>query len=187
MIKNGLRMRLLLVWIVNGLLAVGLFLFYRQITVVQERAEALHRDIAFLEENRRVLKERENLFAAWQIYQDRIANFFFGKDRLVQWLEFLEGQARARRLGFEVSSLDEEGSGNPPRLRVTLRGNLADTMQFLRAVETGPYSIGIQEGDIRGGSSPDLPDRLAEDSAKRADQAGERITRITFLLYEISS
>lgn len=170
MIKDGLRIRLLLVWLINGLLAIGLFLFYQQIMVAQDRAEGLHRDIILLEENRRVLKEREDIFAAWHVYQDRIAHFFFVKDRLVQWLEFLEEQARARRLGFEVSSLDEEGSGNPPRLRITLRGNLADTMQFLRAVETGPYSIGIKEGDIRIGSS-----------------LGERITHITFFLYEISS
>lgn len=172
-------MRLFLVWIINGLLAIGLFLFYRHIMAAKESAEALHRDITLMEENRRVLKEREDLFAAWQPHQDRVTNFFFTKDRLVQWLEFLEGQARARGLRLEVSSLDEEGSGSSSRLHAVLRGNLGDTIAFLRAIEKGPYAISIKEGNMRAGSSSDLPDRQAGLPA----QAGERITTITFLLY----
>lgn len=166
------------VWIINGLLVIGLFGFYQKFIVVEKtRAQALRRDVALYEESRRLLKEREDLLAAWQPYQSKLDDFFFTKDHLVKWLEFLEREARAHRLGFEVSSLDEESVGNPPRLRVALRGALSDTIQFLRAVETGPYGIGVKEGVIRKGASSDLP----------AEQAGERITQLTFLLYGASS
>lgn len=160
-----------LIWIINILLAIGLFGFYQKFIVAYEtRAEGLRRDLTLLEENRRFLKEREELFAAWQPYQGRLDNFFFTKDRLVEWLTFLEGEARARHLDFEVSSLDEESAGKPPFLHATLRGNLADTMQFLDTVQTGPYGIGVGEGAMRQGAS-----------------LGERVTQLTFFLYEISS
>lgn len=165
-----------MVWIVNGLLVIGLFWFYQRVIVVEEaRAGALRRDIALQEESRRLLKEREELLAAWQPYQDRLDNFFFTKDRLVDWLEFLERKARTHRLTFEVSSLDEKSAGNPPYLHVALRGALSDTIEFLRAVEAGPYGIGVKEGFVRKGSSSDLP-----------AQAGERITQLTLFLYEAS-
>ena len=160
-----------LIWIVNVLLAIGLFVFYQKFIVAYEtRAEGLRRDVALLEENRLFLKEREELFAAWQPYQGRLDNFFFTKDRLVEWLTFLEGEARARHLGFEASSLDEESAGKPPSLHATLRGDLADTIQFLHTVQSGPYGIGVQEGAMRQSTS-----------------SGERITQLTFLLYETSS
>lgn len=159
------------VWIINALLAVGLFGFYQKFIVVgKTRVEALRREVALLEENRRLLKDREELLATWRAYQSRLDNFFFTKDRLVSWLEFLEEKARTHRLVFEVSSLDEESAGNPPRLRVVSRGTLSDTIQFLRAVETGPYGIGVKEGVVRKGLSSE-----------------ERITQLTFLLYEDSS
>lgn len=175
--KNGIRYRWYLIWIINGLLAIGIFWFYQSMIIREEtRAEALRRDIAFLEESRRLLKEREELFLAWRPYRDRIDNFFFTKDRLVGWLEFLEREARARHLAFEVSSLNEESAGNPLYLRVVLRGTLFDTIQFLRAVETGPYGIGVKEGFVRKESPSDLP-----------AQAGERITQLTIFLHEASS
>lgn len=160
-----------LIWIVNALVAAGLFGFYQTFIAADEvRAQALRRDLAILEKNRRLLKEREKLLAAWQPHNDRFDGFFFTKDRLVEWLEFLEGKARAHRLAFEASSLDEGSAGNPPRLRVALRGGLSDTIKFLRAAETGPYGISVKEGVARKGSSSE-----------------ERITQLIFLLYEASS
>lgn len=158
-------------WTINGLLAIGLFGFYQKFIVAYEaRAEVLRRDVAFYEENRRLLKEREELFTAWQEYEERIENFFFKEERLVKWLEFLEREARTHHLTFEVSSLDEESAGDSPRLRVALRGTLFDTIKFLRAVQTGPYGISVKEGVMRKGLSSE-----------------ERITQLTFLLYEASS
>lgn len=162
----GIGYRGYLIGIVNVLLVAGLFGFYQKfIAAYETRAEGLRRDLVLLEENRRLLKEREELLVAWQPYQGRFDHFFFAKDHLVEWLEFLEGEARARHLDFEVSSLDEKGAGNPSRLRATLQGTLADTIQFLRAVQTGPYGIGVEEGIMRQG--------LLE----------ERITQVTFMLY----
>ena len=166
--NNGIRYRWYLVWIVNGLLAAGFVWFYQQMIRAEEaRAEALRRDLALHEESRLLLKEYNELFVAWQKYGERLDNFFFTKDRLVSWLEFLEGLARARHLGFEVSSLDEESASNPPHLRVTLRATVADTIQFLHAVQTGPYGIGVKEATMRQGSSFE-----------------ERITQLVFILYE---
>lgn len=157
------------IWIINGLLAAGFFWFYQTFIVVGEtHAETLRREVVLHEKNRRLLKERKELFAAWQPYKDRIDNFFFSNDRLVQWLEFLEGAARVHHLAFDVSSLDEENTDNPS-LRVVLRGTFSDTIQFLHAVETGAYGISVQEGIMRKGSSSE-----------------ERITQLTFLLYEAS-
>lgn len=167
----GIGYRGYLIGIVNVLLVIGLFGFYQKFIVAYEtRAEALRHDLALLEENRRLLKEREEIFASWQPYQGRLDNFFFTKDRLVEWLEFLEGEARARHLDFEASSLDEKNASNPPRLRVTLQGGFADTIQFLHAVQTGPYGIGVEEGIMRQGTAFE-----------------KRITQLTFLLYETSS
>lgn len=159
------------VWIINALFAIGLFGFYQKFIVVEKTyAETLRREVALHEESRRLLKEYNELFTAWQPYQDRLSRFFFTKDRLVEWLEFLEEEARAHHLGFEVSSLDEKSVSNPPRLRATLRGAITDTIQFLNTVQTGPYGIGVEEGVIRQGASFE-----------------ERITQLTFLLYEASS
>ena len=155
-----------IIWSINGLLVAGLFGFYQNVIVIEEaKAETLRRDLALYEESRRLLKERDELFAAWQEYQERIDNFFFIKERLVAWLEFLEKKARAHSVVLDVSSLDED-SASAPYLRVTLRGTLADTIQFLHAVETGPYGIGVAEAAMRQGS-------LFE----------ERITQLTFVLY----
>lgn len=168
--NNFLSQHGYLIWIINALLAIGLFGFYQKFMVVEKtRAKALRREVALLEENRRLLKERKELLAAWQSYQDRLDNFFFTKDRLVEWLEFLEGEARTHHLDFEASSLDEKSVSNPPRLRASLRGAITDTIQFLNTVQTGPYGIGVEEGVIRQGASFE-----------------ERITQLTFLFHEAS-
>lgn len=160
-----------LAWIVNGLLLFGLFGVYDKVIRVEEaRAEAIRREIAFHEENRHLLKEREKLLAAWQPHQARLDDFFFTNDRLVAWLEFLEKNARARSLVFEVATLDEMQAGNPARLSATVRGDPFDTVDFLRAVQHGPYGIGVEEGIMRQGASPK-----------------EYITRLTFLFHVFSS
>ena len=167
--NKALRHYWYLVWIVNALLAASLFWFYQFVIKEETRAEALRRDGALQEESRRLLKEREERFVAWQPYQNQLTHFFFAKDRLVDWLEFLENEARARHLVFEVSSLDEKNTETSPHLQAMLRGTAADTIEFLHAVQIGPYGIGIQEGVMRKGSSFE-----------------ERVTQVTFIFYEDS-
>ena len=158
-----------IIWIINGLLIAGLWWFYQySLAAGEARAYTLRHEVARSEENRRLLKERKNLVTAWQPYRDQIDTFFFTRDRLVAWLEFLEQNARTNKIIFEVSSLDEKQGDKNPHLQATIKGANDQTLRFLSAIQSGPYGISIQEGTMRKG--------LAQ----------EYITQITLIFYEAS-
>lgn len=148
------------IWFLNLMLAGGLAWFYQSVIGAQEADAAQVRgELTRLEESRRLLKEREASFAAWQPFDRKLRDFFFEQEKLVAWLEFLEQEARARNLAFNVASLDEQQS-EAPKLHVTIRGNRSDTLAFLRAAQSGPYGIFAYEGVMRKGSASDMITQL---------------------------
>jgi hypothetical protein len=146
-----------------NIILIGAFgWFYYYVVIAQEaQAAMVYRELVILEENRRLLKERETSHALWQQFEQPMHNFFFRAEHLVAWLEFLEEAARHKNLSFEVTSFDE----TEHLLQVNLKGGLADTLAFFRAAQVGPYGIAVHKGVIRTGQQHDI------------------ITQVTFLFY----
>ena len=141
------------------LVAAGIF-FYRNIIGSQKQEVLnLRQQLHEREERRELAKERQTLLVSWKESSTRLGTFFFTPDQLVPWFEFLETEARNQGLRFEASTLaDADNAASPattgaspaatlganPQLRAVVRGGFAPTVAFLRAIESGPYALKVE-------------------------------------------
>lgn len=159
--KIGTREKFTLTLIISVVLVGALFWFYAYMTSSVRQAGSnlaeIEAEITSLEEERKQARIVERILEKRGEDIARVNAFLVSRERPIQFIEELEGLAKATGNLMALAVDSPAGGGGDLLFRITLDGTEAGVSKYLKLFELLPYDIRIEDFSFQKITEGDKP------------------------------